>query len=200
MSLLPDIEKVVLTNPTNLSDISAHTADYLGWGHDLGYLSRHRPKLAEEMADAGEYEEESKDPLSITTAQLDEAARIMGEDFIEEVQRTRAELAVQTGSRGEARIFMKGLGKGAASVHHIIAGLSQNPDAKVTYIFPDRSSNYGGRYEIFNFIEAVYETWLKDQGKSKDPDVKGILIPPGQFWSRYHPMGRLALEREAFSR
>lgn len=199
MSLLPDVEGLVLTNPTNISEASEHLSDKLGLAQTDRYIRRHRPKLAAEMANTQVYEEKSTDLLAITTGRKNEAVDVIGEDFFQHAQEERSSASKGKRMRGEERIYMKGFNDGAASIHHIMAGLMKNPSAKATYIFPERSAYYAGRYRITDFMETIYKLYRRIGGPS-EPDVKGLLIPAGQFWPRYHPMGRLALQREAFNR
>lgn len=197
MSTLPDVQRAELINPTNISDIYSQLTEILTLRRDYSYKQGYNPRLAAEIAKSQKYADLSTDPLAVTQARTEEAVRIMGEDFAEYAAEQRSASAHILKARGEGDIFKKGLDRGSAAVHHTLAALRQNPRAKVTYIFPEFSANYADGIEISRFMEAIYD---QDDVGHIDMDVRGLIPPVGQFWPRYHPMGRLALHREAFSR
>ncbi len=185
MTALPEgqLEAAFLYNPTNISSLSA-----------LGYKFR----MLKEIATQGRYGD-AAERMAVTSERIDEARQIMGKDFGAKATQLRSGTFRLSKMMNEAQIYRGGWAgePGKAAKTHLTIGLSRQPDAKVTYAFPEFSANYKRPNDIAEFMRSA----LDIGGFSLDAaGVEGYKLPVGQYWHSHHPFARLALQDEAFNR
>jgi hypothetical protein len=183
-----------------MSDIYGSLANWLqqipGHRRGEGFSQSYKSRLSAEMDEEEQYAQASTDPLAITPERIENAERILDADFEKKVAEER-NAAKSSKMRREQQIYNRGLDKGKAAVYHLVAGLIQHPDAKVSYGISELAAQYESRAEISRFMELAFKVGRKAVGSL---DVECYELPVNGRWHLYHPMARMALMDRAFYR